>query len=87
MDLNTAATQDFQAHFDSHVTPDLEAAIRGYACLIRCEVCDYTEAFDQVMEYAWRRGAYLFDNAQLGQLLDWVGNELSRAIRSTGSAV
>lgn len=66
--------------FNAHVTPDLEAAIRGYACFIRLDMCSYGEALNRVLGYAWRRGAWGFSPVHLTDLTDWIGDELVRAI-------
>lgn len=66
--------------FNVHVTPDLDAVIRAWACFIRLNMADYTEAIDACLGYAWRRGAWGFNPAHLADLQDWIADTLRDAI-------
>lgn len=70
--------------FNEHVTPDLLAVIRAWACFIRLDMAGYAEACDSVMGYAWRRGAWGFTADHLADLQDWIHSSLSMAIDPPG---
>lgn len=67
-------------HFNQHVTPDLEAAIKGYASFIRLGMADYQEAFDHVRMFAWRRGGWGLSPDHWDDLLHWIHDRLGTAI-------
>lgn len=66
--------------FNTHVTPDLEAAIKGYASFIRLGMADYQEAFDHVRQFAWRRGGWGLSPDHWDDLLHWIHDRLGSAI-------
>lgn len=66
--------------FNAHVTADLAAAIRSWACFIRLDMADYGEAMDSCLAYAWRRGAWGLSAAHFADLQDWIHDQLALAI-------
>lgn len=66
--------------FNAHVTADLAAVIRGYACFVRLEMADYSEAMDACLAFAWRRGAWGLSAAHFADLQDWIHQQLALAI-------
>lgn len=70
--------------FNLHVTPDLAAVVRAWACFVRLDMAGYSEALDGCLAYAWRRGAWGFSAAHLADLQDWIHDQLSLAIDPPG---
>lgn len=66
--------------FNAHVTADLHAVIRGYACFVRLDMAGYAEAMDGCLGYAWMRGAWGLSATHFSELQDWLHQELATAI-------
>lgn len=66
--------------FNQHVTPDLLAVIRAWACFVRLDMAGYAEAMDACLAYAWRRGGWGFNADHLADLQDWIHDALNLAI-------
>lgn len=66
--------------FNAHVTPDLAAAIRNWACFVRLDMATYAEAMDGALAFAWRRGAWGLNAAHFADLQDWIHETLAAAI-------
>lgn len=66
--------------FNQHVEADLLAVVQGFACFIRLDMADYSEAMDSCLAYAWRRGAWGLSAAHFAELQDWLHDQLALAI-------
>lgn len=66
----------FDEHFQEHVGPKLELALRFSASLLHWELETFTQAHARVMQIAHRYGAaHLSDDAQM-QLDHWIDQQL-----------
>jgi hypothetical protein len=77
---------DFADSFREHVGPRLESMIGVLGHFIGVGLCEFSEAYHDIVHYAVRHGAGTLPDRHFDALTDWIGAELSDVAADTEAA-
>lgn len=85
--MSGLAKSAFAEAFREHVGPHLDSMIGVLGHFVGIGLCDFSDAYSDVVGYAGRHGAYQLPEDHFHALTDWIGAELMDVAAETEAAI